>query len=82
MNAYMQTIALIELSITCAIVIVWILQQFSTNALPFLLKVFLVISIGNLLFWRSEGLLKSNGISVTLTIFYRRMKKKNLIQKS
>ena len=51
MNAYMQTMALIELSITCAIVSVWILQQFSTNALPFLLKVFLVILIGNLLFW-------------------------------
>lgn len=51
MNAYMQTMALIELSITCAVVSVWILQQFSTHALPLILKVVLVSLIGNLLFW-------------------------------
>ena len=51
MNSYMQSIALIELSITCAIVCIWALQKFSPNTLPFAVKVFLVILIGNLLYW-------------------------------
>jgi hypothetical protein len=51
MNAIMQTLALIELSITCAIVCIWILQKFTPNPLPFIAKVFLVLLIGNFLFW-------------------------------
>jgi len=51
MNQFMQIIALIELSISCAVVGVWILQQLSPNGFPFAIKVLLVILIGNILFW-------------------------------
>ena len=51
MNQFMQIIALIELSISCAVVGIWILQKFSPNAFPFAIKVFLVLLMGNILFW-------------------------------
>ena len=51
MSAFMQTFALIELSITCAVLCIWILQKFSINPFPFVVKVLLVLLIGNLLFW-------------------------------
>lgn len=51
MNQFMQIIALIELSISCAVVAVWILQKFSPNTLPLAVKVFLVLLIGSILFW-------------------------------
>jgi len=51
MNPFMQTFALIELSITCAVFCIWVLQKFSPNTLPFAVKAFLVLLIGNLLFW-------------------------------
>ena len=51
MNQLMQIIALIELSISCAVVGVWVLQKFSPNTFPFAIKVFLVLLIGNILFW-------------------------------
>jgi len=51
MNQFMQIIALIELSISCAVVGVWILQKFSPNTFPFAIKVFLVLLIGNILYW-------------------------------
>ena len=51
MNTLMQTLALIELSITCAVVCIWALQKFSPNPLPFAAKILLVILIGNILFW-------------------------------
>ncbi len=51
MNQFMQIIALIELSISCAVVGVWALQRFSPNTFPFAIKVFLVLLIGNILFW-------------------------------
>ena len=51
MNALMQTLALIELSITCAVVCIWALQKLSPNAIPFAVKVFLVILIGNVFYW-------------------------------
>jgi hypothetical protein len=47
----MQTLALIELSITCAVVCIWVLQKFSPNPLPFAAKILLAILIGNILFW-------------------------------
>ncbi|WP_255533336.1 hypothetical protein [Polynucleobacter sp. AP-RePozz3-80-G7] len=47
----MQIIALIELSISCAVVGIWILQKFSSNPFPFAIKVFLVLLMGNILFW-------------------------------
>ncbi|MBU3639508.1 hypothetical protein ICE90_08005 [Polynucleobacter sp. AP-RePozz3-80-G7] len=51
MNQLMQIIALIELSISCAVVGIWILQKFSSNPFPFAIKVFLVLLMGNILFW-------------------------------
>jgi len=51
MNQFMQIIALIELSISCAVAVVWTLQKFSTNVFPFAIKVFLVLLVGNILFW-------------------------------
>ena len=51
MNQFMQIIALIELSISCAVVGIWILQKFSPNTFPFAIKVFLVLLMGNILFW-------------------------------
>ena len=51
MSSLMQYFALIELSITCAVVCIWALQKFSPNPFPFALKILLVLLIGNLLFW-------------------------------
>jgi hypothetical protein len=51
MNQFMQTLALIELSITCAVVCIWALQKFSPNTLPFPVKVLLLLLIGNIVFW-------------------------------
>jgi hypothetical protein len=51
MNHFMQTLALIELSITSAVVCIWVLQKFSPNTLPFLVKILLLIFIGNIVFW-------------------------------
>jgi hypothetical protein len=47
----MQALVLIELSITCAMLCIWVLQKFSPNTIPLLVKVFLVILIGNIFFW-------------------------------
>jgi hypothetical protein len=47
----MQTLALIELSITCSVVCIWALQKFSRDPFPFAAKAFLVLLIGNILFW-------------------------------
>jgi hypothetical protein len=51
MNQFMQTLALIELSITSAVVCIWVLQKFSSNTLPFPVKILLLIFIGNIVFW-------------------------------
>lgn len=51
MNSLMQTLALMELSITCAVVSVWVLQKFSPNTIPFAAKFVLVLLLGNIFFW-------------------------------
>jgi hypothetical protein len=51
MISSMQTLALIELSISCAVIVIWMLQKFSTHTFPFGLKLVLVLLIGNLVFW-------------------------------
>lgn len=51
MNYFMQTLALIELSITCAVVCIWVLQKFSPSTLPFPVKILLLLIIGNIFFW-------------------------------
>ena len=51
MNSFMQHLALIELSISCSVVCIWVLQKFFPSPIPFVAKLFLVLLIGNLLFW-------------------------------
>ena len=51
MNSIMQTLALMELSITCAVVCIWMLQKLSQNPFPFTIKVLLILLVGNVLFW-------------------------------
>jgi len=51
MNSFMQSLVLIELSLTCAVACTWLLERFSPNNFPFFIKAFLVLLIGNILFW-------------------------------
>lgn len=51
MNHLMQTFALIEMSITCAAVIILLLQKTSSQEFPLIAKVLLILLIGNLFFW-------------------------------
>ena len=51
MNAFMQTFALVEMSITCALVLIWLLQKVSPQDFPLALKVILLVALGNLFFW-------------------------------
>lgn len=51
MNHLMQIFPLIELSVTSAIVCVWLMQKFSPKPFPVPLKMILVLLIGNVLFW-------------------------------
>ncbi|MBU3551454.1 hypothetical protein [Polynucleobacter sp. MWH-Berg-3C6] len=51
MNHLMQIFALIEMSITCAAVIILLLQKTSSQEFPLIAKVLLILLIGNLFFW-------------------------------
>lgn len=51
MNNLMQTIALLEMSLTSAVLIVWFLQKFPPKEWPFIAKVILVLALTNLFFW-------------------------------
>ena len=51
MNNLIQTFALIEMSITCAAVIILLLQKLSSKEFPLIVKTFFILLIGNLFFW-------------------------------
>lgn len=51
MNSLMQILALVELSITCAVICVWLLQSFFSNTIQFAAKLVLVLLLGNIFFW-------------------------------
>jgi len=51
MNSFMQTIALIELSITSAVVLVLIMQKLTQQEFPLIAKISLILLLGNLFFW-------------------------------
>ena len=51
MNHLMQTFALVELSITCAVVMTLLLQKTSPHELALIAKVVLILLLGNLFFW-------------------------------
>lgn len=51
MAAYLQTIALIEMSLTCAVVLTLILQKLSSTEIPFSIRLLIVLFLANLFFW-------------------------------
>lgn len=51
MNAYLQSIALIEMSISCAVVLVWLIQKVSKTEIPVAIRLALLLILGNLFFW-------------------------------
>lgn len=51
MNQLMQTLALVEMSISCAAVIVLLLQKTSSQEFPLLAKLLLMVILANLFFW-------------------------------
>jgi hypothetical protein len=51
MNHFTQSIALVEMSLTCAAVLVWGAQKASSSDFPWFLKIFLIVLIGNLFYW-------------------------------
>ncbi len=51
MNPYLQSIALIEMSITCAAVLVYLLQKLSQAEIPLAARIVLMVLLGNLFFW-------------------------------
>ena len=51
MNHLMQSLALVELSITCAVVTTLLLQKTSSQEFPLIAKVFLILLLSNLFFW-------------------------------
>ena len=51
MSSYIQMIALIEVSLSCAALIVLLLQKLSPKAWPMLVKIILLIALSNIFFW-------------------------------
>ena len=51
MNQYGQLIALLEMSITCAVVLIVLLQKLLQIDFPFVARVALALLLGNLFFW-------------------------------
>jgi len=66
MNNLMQTLALVEMSITCAVLITMLLQKMSPQSFPLLAKLLLVLMLANLFFW-PLGL----GIELPLSAYVR-----------
>ena len=51
MTPYLQMIALLEMSLTCAVVLVVLLQKISSTEIPFALRLVAIFLLGNLFFW-------------------------------
>jgi hypothetical protein len=51
MNPYLQIIALIEMSLTCAVVLIILLQKLSSKEIPIFARLALVLLLVNLFFW-------------------------------
>ena len=51
MTSYMQLIALLEMSLTCAMVLIILLQKLSSIEIPLVIRVALVLLLVNLFFW-------------------------------
>jgi hypothetical protein len=50
-NDLMQIIALVEMSITCSVLLILLLEVFARDGIPFSIKVLLVLIFANLFFW-------------------------------
>ena len=50
-NNLMQTVALVEMSVTCSVLLVLLLEVFTRNGIPFSIKALLVLIFANLFFW-------------------------------
>jgi hypothetical protein len=51
MSQYMQQIALIEMSITCAVALIYLAQRFSRISFPLVVRIVLLLLLANLFFW-------------------------------
>jgi hypothetical protein len=51
MNPYLQTIALLEMSLTCAVVLIILLQKLFSREIPIFARLALALLLGNLFFW-------------------------------
>lgn len=51
MTPYLQIIALLEMSLTCAVVLIILLQKVSSIEIPFAIRLVAVLLLGNLFFW-------------------------------
>ena len=51
MTPYLQLIALLEMSLSCAIVLIILLQKFSSKEIPFAIRALAVLLLVNLFFW-------------------------------
>jgi hypothetical protein len=51
MNSLSQTFALVEMSITCAVVMIWVLQKLSQKGFPLIGNAILLLLLANLFFW-------------------------------
>lgn len=51
MNHFMQTFAVIEMSISCGVFIIWLLQKFSLKPWSLIAKAVILIALVNLFFW-------------------------------
>lgn len=51
MTPYLQIIALFEMSLTCAVVLIILLQKVSSIEIPFAILLVAVLLLGNLFFW-------------------------------
>ncbi|WP_216252189.1 hypothetical protein [Polynucleobacter sp. 71A-WALBACH] len=51
MTSYLQLIALLEMSLTCAVVLIILLQKLASLEIPFVARVALVLLLTNLFFW-------------------------------
>jgi hypothetical protein len=51
MTPYLQLIALLEMSLTCAVVLVILLQKLSSQEIPLVIRLVVVLLLTNLFFW-------------------------------
>ncbi len=51
MDRLMQTIALIEISISCTVIVIWLIEKIFQVSMPLSARTILLILLGNLLFW-------------------------------